>query len=52
VQALAGLANFHFEHGRYAEAEPLYRRLLALRDQGAPYDAWDKVLANRAKLHP
>lgn len=52
VRALATLAAFHFENGRYAEAEPLYRRLLILHDQGAPYDAWDTVLANWAKLHP
>ena len=30
--------------------EPLYRRLLILHDQGAPYDAWDQVLANAARL--
>ena len=52
VRALATLADFHFERGRSAEAEPLYRRLLILRDEGAPYDAWDQVLANWAKLHP
>ena len=46
VRALAALADLHFAHGRYAEAEPLYRRLMALRDQGAAYEAWDKVLAN------
>lgn len=52
VRALATLANFYFAHDRSAEAEPLYRRLLALHDQGAPYDGWDTVLANWAKLHP
>lgn len=46
VRALATLANFYFVHGRSTEAEPLYRRLLALHAQGAPYDAWDQVLAN------
>jgi Tfp pilus assembly protein PilF len=50
VRALASLANFHFAHGRAAEAEPLYRQLLILRDQGAPYDAWDQVAANAARL--
>ena len=52
VRALARLAAFHFKKGRYAEARPLYQRLLALRDQGAPYDAWDNVLANWAKIQP
>ncbi|HSF40753.1 MAG TPA: tetratricopeptide repeat protein [Thermoanaerobaculia bacterium] len=50
VRALATLANFYFAQGRSAEAEPLYRRLLVLHDQGAPYDGWDKVLANWEKL--
>ncbi len=48
VRALATLADFYFTHGRHAEAEPLYRRLLALHAKGAPYDAWDTVLANSA----
>lgn len=50
VRALATLANFYFAHGRRAESEPLYRRLLVLHAQGAPYDAWDQVLANAARL--
>jgi tetratricopeptide (TPR) repeat protein len=50
VRALATLANLHFARGRFADAEPLYRRLLVLRDQGAPYDAWDQVAANWARL--
>ena len=50
VRALATLANFYFAHGRSAEAEPLYRRLLILHAQGAPYDAWDQVLDNAARL--
>ncbi len=51
VRALATLANFHFKRGHSVEAEALYRRLLALHDRGAPYDAWDQVLANWAQLH-
>jgi len=50
VRALATLANFHFKHGSTAEAEPIYRRLVALHAQGAPYDDWDQVLANAARL--
>jgi eukaryotic-like serine/threonine-protein kinase len=50
VRALAALADFHFEHRRYAEAEPLYRRLLTLRDQGASYEGWGQSLANWARL--
>ena len=45
VRALASLANFDFARERCAEAAPLYRRLLALQGQGAPYDAWDQVVA-------
>lgn len=50
VRALATLAKFDFDHGRQAEAAPLYRRLLALHAQGAPYDDWDRVIANAARL--
>jgi hypothetical protein len=50
VRALAILADLHFEHGRYAEAEPLYRRLVALREQGTKYEGWDSSLANWAHL--
>ncbi|HSF40740.1 MAG TPA: tetratricopeptide repeat protein [Thermoanaerobaculia bacterium] len=50
VRALATLANFYFAQGRSAEAEPLYRKLLILHAQGAPYDAWDQVLENAARL--
>lgn len=50
VRALATLANFYFARERYAEAAPLYRRLLALHAQGAPYDHWDKVIANASSL--
>ena len=31
---------------RYAEAEPLYQRLIELRHEGAPYDQWDLLFAN------
>jgi tetratricopeptide (TPR) repeat protein/two-component sensor histidine kinase len=50
VQTLAALADLHFEHGRYAEAEPLFRRLLKLRAAGAAYTQWDQTLANWASL--
>ena len=50
VETLANLADLHFRHGRYAEAEPLYRRLLALRKQGVEYKDWDKVLADYSRL--
>jgi len=50
VHALAELAGHHLEHRRYAAAEPLYRRLLALRAQGAKYESWDEVLASWARL--
>lgn len=49
VRALATLANFDFARGRCAEAAPLYRRLLALHAQGAPYDAWDQVVAKAGR---
>jgi len=45
VRALANLANFLFARERCAEAAPLYQRLLALHAQGAPYDAWDQMIA-------
>ena len=35
VRTLAELADLHSSHGRYAEAEPLYRRLIELRNQGS-----------------
>lgn len=46
VRALATLADFYFARERCAEAAPLYRRLLALHARKAPYDDWDKVIAN------
>ncbi len=50
VRTLASLADLHCEHRRYAEAEPLFRRLMKLRDEGATYDQWDKTLANWSRL--
>ena len=50
VPTLDDLASLHLRNGRYAEAEPLYRRLLAMRDQGVEYKGWDKVLANYERL--
>lgn len=50
VRTLATLADLHGRNGRYAEAEPLFRRLIELRDEGAPYGQWDETLANWARL--
>jgi tetratricopeptide (TPR) repeat protein len=50
VETLANLAELHLQHGRYAEAEPLYQRLVKLREAGTAYDGWDKVLADYARL--
>ncbi|HEV7509550.1 MAG TPA: tetratricopeptide repeat protein [Thermoanaerobaculia bacterium] len=50
VQTLAALADLHFERRRYAEAEPLFLRLLKLRATGATYTLWDQSLANWASL--
>lgn len=50
VRALATLAALHLEHRRYAEAEPLFRRLLALHEAGAPFDRWDQTLDDWARL--
>jgi tetratricopeptide (TPR) repeat protein/two-component sensor histidine kinase len=50
VQTLAALADLHFEHRRYTEAEPLFRRLLKLRAEGAHYSEWNQSLANWASL--
>jgi hypothetical protein len=50
VRAIAVLADHHFKHGRHAEAEPLYRRLMALREQGKIDENWDSSLAHWAHL--
>lgn len=50
VQTLAALADLHFEQRRYAEAEPLFLRLLKLRAEGAVYSEWNQSLANWASL--
>jgi Tfp pilus assembly protein PilF len=50
VRALASLAHFECERGQYAAAEPLFHRLLELKQGGAPYDQWDQVLADWARL--
>jgi tetratricopeptide (TPR) repeat protein len=50
VQTLAALADLHFERGRYAEAEPLFLRLMKLRAEGAHYSEWNQSLANWASL--
>jgi tetratricopeptide (TPR) repeat protein len=33
AQSLNGLAVLYYQQGRYADAEPLYRRALAVRDK-------------------
>lgn len=50
VRTIASLADLHCRQKRYAEAEPLFRRLMKLRDEGATYDLWDKTLANWSRL--
>jgi tetratricopeptide (TPR) repeat protein len=50
VRSLVMLAFFYEKYELVAEAEPIYRQLVALHAQGAPYDAWDQVLANAARL--
>ncbi|PYQ66955.1 MAG: hypothetical protein DMF53_02595 [Acidobacteria bacterium] len=46
VRTLAELADLHSSHGRYAEAEPLYQRLIELRREGAAFNDWDPLFAN------
>ncbi len=50
VRALAKFADHHFNHQRYREAEPLYRRLVELRQRGAVPEEWDRSLDNYARL--
>ena len=46
VQTLAELADLHTSHGRYAEAEPLYQRLIELRRERAAFADWKPLFAN------
>ena len=46
VRTLAELADLDCFHGRYAEAEPFFQRLIELRNQGAPFNEWDALFAN------
>jgi tetratricopeptide (TPR) repeat protein len=46
VRTLAELADLYCFHGRYAEAEPLFQRLIELRNEGAPFTEWDALFAN------
>ena len=46
VWTLAELADLHCSHGRYTEAEPLFQRLIALRNQGAVFGDWKPLFAN------
>lgn len=50
VRALASLADHHFARGRYAQAEPLYRRLAALRKAGAVPEEWNESLDRFARM--
>ena len=50
VRALASLADHHFAHRRYGEAEPLYRRLAALRKAGSVPALWNGSLERFARL--
>ncbi len=49
LRALASLADHHFAQKRYAEAEPLYRRLVALHKTGDA-DTWDEPLERFTRL--
>jgi len=50
VRALATLADHHFAHQRYAQAEPLYRRLVRLRRAGVVPATWNESLDRFARL--
>jgi len=50
VRALATLADHHFAHQRYAQAEPLYRRLVRLRKAGGVPATWNDSLDRFARL--
>ncbi|HEV7669714.1 MAG TPA: tetratricopeptide repeat protein [Thermoanaerobaculia bacterium] len=50
VRALATLADHHFAHQRYAQAEPLYRRLVRLHRAGAVLATWNDSLDRFARL--
>lgn len=50
IRALAALADLHLQHGRPAEAEPLYRRLRALGTPEKRVEERDVALANWARF--
>ncbi len=50
VRTLALFADHHFAHQRYAQAEPLYRRLVTLREAGAVPKTWNESLDRYARL--
>lgn len=50
IRALAALAEHHWKQGGKAEAEPLLRELLTLRDQGAAFEGWERVAARWDEL--
>jgi PAS domain S-box-containing protein len=50
ARALGSLADHHFKHGRFAAAEPLYRRFLAQRTGGEADPEREAALGNWARL--
>lgn len=50
IRALATLAELHLQHGRTAEAEPLYRRLVALGAPEPRVEERDQALAKWEQL--
>jgi len=50
ARAFASLADHHFKHGRFAAAEPLYRRFLSQRQAGAADPSQGGSLSNWARL--
>ena len=50
LRAIDSLADLHLQAGRYALAEPLYRRLWKLHEGGASYADWSEPLGGFARL--
>jgi eukaryotic-like serine/threonine-protein kinase len=50
ARVLGSLADHHFKHGRFAAAEPLYRRFMAQQAGGSVDPERDATLGNWARL--
>ena len=50
ARALGSLADQHFKHGRFAAAEPLYRRFVAQQAVGPADPEREATLADWARL--